>query len=76
MVTVIGTIFSKYLINSSNITIKVNASDKVLGVYSNDGKLIEKSNEKISLTSNDYFLVVSDKLVVDNSDYIIMEKKL
>ena len=58
-------------IESSDINIKINSSNKVLSVYKNTGKLLDKSNENINLTNNDYFLVITDKIDIDNNDYVI-----
>lgn len=58
---------------NSYIKIKLNASSKILNVYRNNGKLVDKSNEKISLTNSDYFLVVTDKIDIDNSSFIIVD---
>lgn len=55
-----------------NVDIIIKTADKVLNVYSNSGKLIEKSNEKISLTGNDYFLVMTDYINSNNENYKIV----
>lgn len=60
-------------INLGDIDIKITSANKVLNIYSNSGKLLEKSNEKINLTNNDYFLVITDLINIDESDYIITD---
>lgn len=58
-------------ISTSNINIKINNKSKVLNIYNNNGKILEKSDDKINLTGNDYFLVITDKLNIEESNYII-----
>lgn len=60
-------------INTSNVSIKINSTSKVLNVYKNNGKLLEKSNEKISLTANDYFFAVTDIIDIGENNYIITD---
>lgn len=58
-------------INTSNVSIKINSTSKVLNVYKNNGKLLEKSNEKISLTANDYFFVITDTIDIGENNYVV-----
>lgn len=57
----------------SDVNIKINNTSKVLNIYSNNGKLVNKSNEKINLNSNDYFFVISEKIDINEDDYIITD---
>lgn len=60
-------------INTSNVSIKINSTSKVLNVYKNNGKLLEKSNEKISLTANDYFFVITDTIDIGENNYVVTD---
>jgi len=56
-------------IESSNFNIQIKTKNKVLNVYDNNGKLLEKSDEKINLTGNDYFLTISNLIDVEEGKY-------
>ena len=58
---------------NTNVNIKIKTKDKVLNVYNNNGKLIEKSNETINLTGNDYFLVMTDLINIENDNYKVVD---
>lgn len=60
-------------INTSSVSIKINSTSKVLNVYKNNGKLLEKSNEKISLTANDYFFVITDTIDIGENNYVVTD---
>lgn len=60
-------------INTSNVSIKINSTSKVLNVYKNNGKLLEKSNEKISLTANNYFFVITDTIDIGENNYVVTD---
>lgn len=65
-----------YYKNDKKINIEsevlIKTKDKVLNVYNNSGKLLEKSNEKISLNENDYFLAITDLINTDTSNYLTL----
>lgn len=60
-------------ISSSDVDVLIKSKAKILMVYKNDGKLINKSNEKINLNNNNYFLVVTDVIDVDDNNYIVTD---
>lgn len=49
-------------ISTSDIKIKIKNNDKVLNIYDNSGKIIDSSNQKISLNGNNYFMSINEKI--------------
>ena len=60
-------------IETSNISIQIKNLYKNLNVYNNHGELIEKTNEIISLTGNDYFISLTDIIDIENSLYKVTD---
>ena len=60
-------------LKTTNIDIQIKTADKVLNVYNNSGKLLEKTNEKITLTGNDYFIVMTDFIQIEKDNYKIID---
>lgn len=63
----------KNKLNSTSVNIKIKNEQKVLNIYDHNGKLQEKSNEEITLTGNDYFMIVTEKIEISDSGYKITD---
>lgn len=60
-------------IDNASINIKIDSATNVLNIYKNNGKLVEKSNEKIELNGNDFFFAVTSLIDIDSNDYVITD---
>ena len=58
------------LINNE-IEVEISDKNKVLNIYSNDGNVIDKSNETIELSSNNYIIGFSNYEEINDGRYII-----
>jgi hypothetical protein len=58
------------LINNE-IEVEISDKNKVLNIYSNDGNVVDKSNETIELSSNDYIIGFSNYEEINDGRYII-----